>query len=501
MATVKKFKNGRVAPVVVIVGRPNVGKSTLYNRLTNTRDALVSDLPGLTRDRREGETTVFDRPVAIVDTAGLEEANRGSISARMRKQTELAVAEADLILFVIDARAGVTPVDLEFARFARNSGSPIILVANKCEGRKGDEGFYDAFGMGFGDPIPISAEHGEGLSDLEAALGEALGFKPPPRQDKKGRKRAAIEDELAETEAAKISDEDAALAEAAAAADADLDEDAEIPLAARTIRLAIVGRPNAGKSTLVNTLLGEDRMITGPEPGLTRDSVASDLEWKGRKIKLFDTAGLRKKAKVHELAEKLSTSDTVRALRFADVVVVVVDVEQPFEHQDLTIAQLATDEGRAIVLAVNKWDLVENKQAKLKQLHDMLGDRLSQVLGVAMVPISALGDKNLDKLMAAVITAYDTWNKRVSTSALNRWLGDAVGRHSPPASSGRRIKIRYMTQASARPPTFIAFCSKPEDVPKSYVRYLVNSLRESFKLPGVPIRFNLRRSDNPFADK
>ncbi len=484
----KPTKKPGVPPVVVIVGRPNVGKSTLYNRLTNTRDALVSDLPGLTRDRREGEMTVFDRPAVIIDTAGLEDAHKGSIQARMRQQTELAVKDADAIVFVIDARAGVTPVDTEFARFARNSGKPVILAANKCEGRKGDAGMLDAYEMGFGDPIPISAEHGEGLSDLEAAMAGVFGYAAPPRMDRKGR-RQRIDDaaEIAEAAVEGVTPE--------------FDADAPIPLEERTIRLAIVGRPNAGKSTLVNALLGEDRMITGPEPGLTRDSVASDLDWKGRQIKLYDTAGLRKKAKVHELAEKLSTSDTVRALRFAEVVVLVVDVGQPFEHQDLTIAQLATDEGRALVLAVNKWDLVENKQAKLKELHDMLGDRLSQVAGVQMIPISALGDKNLDKLMAAVIAAHDIWNKRISTSALNRWLIDAVAKHSPPASSGRRIKLRYITQASARPPTFVAFCSKPENVPQSYVRYLVNSLREAFKMPGVPIRFNLRASENPFADK
>ena len=486
-ARLKKPRKKGALPVVVIVGRPNVGKSTLYNRLTNTRDALVSDLPGLTRDRREGLMTVFDRPLTIIDTAGLEDAHRSSIQARMREQTELAVSAADLIVFVIDARAGVTPVDTEFARFARNSGKPVILAANKCEGRKGDAGLYDAYEMGFGDPVPISAEQGEGLSDLEAAMAGVFGYKAPPRQDKQGRRKRI--------------DDEAEAAEAQLAAQPAFDADAPIPAEERTIRLAIVGRPNAGKSTLVNALLGEDRMITGPEPGLTRDSVASDLEWQGRHIKIYDTAGLRKKAKVHELAEKLSTSDTVRALRFAEVVVLVVDVDQPFEHQDLTIAQLATDEGRALVLAVNKWDLVENKQAKLKQLHDMLGDRLSQVAGVQMIPISALGDKNLDKLMAAVIAAHDIWNKRVSTSALNRWLIDAVQKHSPPASSGRRIKIRYITQASSRPPTFVAFCSKPENVPQSYVRYLVNSLREAFKMPGVPIRFNLRASENPFADK
>jgi GTPase len=495
-------------PVVVIVGRPNVGKSTLFNRLTNTRDALVSDLPGLTRDRREGDSTIFDKPVLIVDTAGLEDAAKGSIEARMRAQTEVAVAGADLIVFVIDARAGVTPVDTDFARVARNSGKPVILVANKCEGRRGDAGFYDAFEMGFGDPVAISAEHGEGLSDLEAAMAEGLSIAAPLRPTRGHGKRrdARVELEIAaEQEAARVAALEAPapygdVGEGEELPDGD-NEPAEPDPKTRTIKVAIVGRPNAGKSTLVNALLGEDRMITGPEPGLTRDAVSSDLVWKGRKIQLFDTAGLRKRARIHATAEKLSASDTVRALRFAEVVVLLVDVSAPFEHQDLTIAELATDEGRALVLAVNKWDTVENKQAKLKELHDMLGDRLSQVQGVTMVPISALGDKGLDKLMAAVIAAHDIWNKRITTNQLNRWLIEAVGRHAPPAASGRRIKIRYMTQASIRPPTFVAFCSKPEDVPKSYVRYLTNGLREAFKMPGVPIRFNLRRSDNPFSTR
>ena len=478
-------------PTIAIVGRPNVGKSTLYNRLTNSRDALVSDLPGLTRDRREGEIDIFDHKVLLIDTAGLEDAAKGSISARMRAQTEAAVKKADLVLFVIDAIAGVTPVDTDFARFVRQTGCKVLLVANKCEGRASDAGFYDAFEMGFGEPVPISAEHGEGLLDLDVAIAAALKIPaPPPREKKRSRRDRIAEDEAA-PERELVEGEDAFV---------DTAPDAETPLEQRTIRIAVLGRPNAGKSTLVNALLGEERMITGPEPGLTRDSIASDFTWKGRKITITDTAGLRKKAKVHERAEKLSTSDSVRALRNCDLVVLVVDAAAPFEHQDLTIAEMATEEGRAIVLAVNKWDTVEDKQAKLKHLNEMMESSLSQVAGVTLIPLSALSEKGLDKLMGAVITTYDTWNKRISTSALNRWLGDAISQHAPPASSGRRIKLRYMTQASARPPTFIAFCSKPEDVPKSYVRYLVNNLRSTFKLPGVPIRFNLRKSDNPFAN-
>ncbi len=447
-------------PVIAIIGRPNVGKSTLFNRLTGKRSALVSDMPGLTRDRREGEADLAGNPVTLVDTAGLEEAKRGSIAERMRQQTEAALAQADLVLFLLDARAGITPDDKVFAKLVRASGRPVIAVANKCEGRAGEEGFYDAYEFGFGEPVAISAEHGEGLADLVTDMLGALGLKPWPEGTQK--------------------DED--------------DDHTKRP-----IRVAIVGRPNAGKSTLVNALLGEERMITGPEPGLTRDAVSSDLEWAGRKIRLFDTAGLRRKAKVTEAAEKLGASDAIRAIRFAEVVVVLLDAERPLEHQDLTIADLVTEEGRALVLAINKWDIVENKQAMLKDLRTDLVTRLAQVPGVALVPLSALSGRGVDKLAAAVLAAYDGWNRRISTSDLNRWLQEAVGRHAPPAVSGKRIKIRYMTQPSARPPTFVAFCSRAEALPKSYLRYLANSLREAFDLPGVPLRFNLRKGDNPFA--
>lgn len=444
-------------PVIAIIGRPNVGKSTLFNRLTGKRSALVSDVPGLTRDRREEEADLAGHPVTIVDTAGLEQAKRGSIAERMRQQSEAAVAAADLILFVIDAREGITPDDKSFSRLVRASGRPVVLVANKSEGRAGEEGFYAAFELGFGEPVAISAEHGEGLADLLTEMMAALGLKEAREAD------------------------------------------AEVPATARPIRVAIVGRPNAGKSTLVNAILGEERMITGPEPGLTRDSVPSDVEWSGRKIRLFDTAGLRRKAKITETAEKLSASDAIRAIRFAEVVVLLIDAERPFEHQDLTIGDLVTEEGRALVVAVNKWDLVEDKQRKLKQLRETLSERLSQAPGVALVPLSALSGRGVDKLAKAVLEAYDTWNRRVSTPDLNRWLAEALGRHAPPAVSGRRIKIRYITQPSTRPPTFIAFCSRPEELPKSYLRYLTNSLREAFDLPGVPLRINLRKGDNPFA--
>ena len=444
-------------PVIAIIGRPNVGKSTLFNRLTGKRTALVSDMPGLTRDRREGEADLGGHPVTIVDTAGLEQAKRGSIAERMRQQSEAAIGTADLILFVVDARDGVTPDDKSFARIVRASGRPVILVANKSEGRAAEAGFYAAFELGFGEPTAISAEHGEGLGDLIVEMLSALGLK--------------------ETAASAV----------------------EESATARPIRVAIVGRPNAGKSTLVNAFLGEDRMITGPEPGLTRDSVPSDLEWSGRKVRLFDTAGLRRKAKINELAEKLSASDAIRAIRFAEVVVLLIDAERPFEHQDLTIGDLVTEEGRALVVAVNKWDLVEDKQKKLKELRETLAERLAQVAGVTLVPISALSGRGIDRLSKAVLEAYDTWNRRVPTPDLNRWLQEALARHAPPAVSGRRIKIRYITQPSTRPPTFVAFCSRADDLPKSYLRYLTNSLREAFKLPGVPLRLNLRKGDNPYA--
>ncbi len=456
-------------PTIAIVGRPNVGKSTLFNRLTAKRAALVSDMPGLTRDRREGEAEIAGHAVTLVDTAGLEESAPGSIAARMRVQSETAITRADLVLFVLDARDGVVPADAAFARVVRQSGRPVILVANKCEGRAGAEGFYDAYQLGLGEPIAISAEHGESLGDLVEAVLAALGLKPL-------RKRK---------------NED----------DGEPEESLEASAKDRPIRLAIVGRPNSGKSTLVNALLGEERMITGPEPGLTRDAVATDFVWGNRSVRLFDTAGLRRKARVSELSEKLAASDAVRAIRFAEVVVLLVDAEHPFEKQDLTIGDLVADEGRALVIAVNKWDLVSDKQKKLKELREFIEDRLAQVAGISVVAISAIADLGLDRLMSEVFRSYEIWNRRVPTPHLNRWLAEALERHAPPASKGRRVKIRFMTQASARPPTFVAFCARPEALPQAYLRYLTNSLRQAFDLPGVPIRIKLRKGDNPFAPK
>jgi GTP-binding protein len=451
-------------PVIAIVGRPNVGKSTLFNRLTARRTALVSDMPGLTRDRREGEAVLDGHSVTLIDTAGLEEAPPASIAGRMRAQSETAIGKADLVLFVLDSRDGVMPVDSAFARLVREWGRPVVLVANKSEGRAGAEGFYEAFQLGLGEPVAISAEHGEGIGELVATMLAALGLKPVVKRKGKEGDDAGVEPDEA----------------------------------ARPIRVAIVGRPNSGKSTLVNALLGEERMITGPEPGLTRDAVATDFVWNGRPVRLYDTAGLRRKARITELAEKLSASDTVRAIRFAEVVVLLLDVERGLEHQDLTIADLVEQEGRAMVVAVNKWDLVAEKQRTLKELRETLGERLAQVSGVPLVTLSALSARGLDRLEQTVFAAYERWNRRVPTSALNRWLAEATERHTPPAARGRRVKLRFMTQPSARPPTFVAFCSQPQALPKAYLRYLTNSLRETFDLPGVPIRFKLRKGENPY---
>jgi GTP-binding protein len=461
------------SPVVAIIGRPNVGKSTLFNRLTGTRAALVSDLPGLTRDRREGTADLFGSNIRVIDTAGLEEARQGTIADRMRKQSEQAIAAADLVLFVIDSRAGITAADSAFAKIARQSGKPVVLVANKAEGRQGTEGVLDAFSLGLGAPIAISAEHGEGIGDLAADIVAALGLKTPPAAKK--RARGAEPDEGPAPEIV-----------------------TERP---KPIRVAIVGRPNAGKSTLVNALIGEERMITGPEPGLTRDSIASDFDYKGHAIRIFDTAGLRRKAKITETAEKLSASDAVRAIRFAEVVVLLVDVERPFEHQDLTIGHRVTEEGRALVIAVNKWDLVAEKQKTLRALKTTVAESLAQVPDVPLVPISARSEGGLDQLMSAIIKTHEIWNRRVPTPQLNRWLEEALARHSPPAAHGKRIKIRYVTQPSTRPPTFVAFCQRADALPQSYVKYLTNSLRQAFDLPGVPIRFNLKKGENPFAKR
>ena len=444
---------------VAIVGRPNVGKSTLFNRLAGKRLALVDDQPGLTRDRREAEATVGSCDVTLIDTAGLEPGDEG-LTPRMRQQTAAAIEQADLVIFLIDARAGVVAADEIFADLVRHSGKKVVVAANKSEGRAAEPGLYEAYSLGLGEPLPISAEHGLGIGELTKAIEQAC----------KG--QGIVAPVMAEDE----------------------DEGAEHPL-----RIAIVGRPNVGKSTLVNALLGEERMITGPEAGITRDAIASELECNGRSLRLFDTAGLRRKMRIEGRAEELSVGDALKAVRFAEVVVLLLDAEHPFEKQDLQIADLIAEEGRALVIAINKWDLVRDPQKRLRELREECQRLLPQVKGVSLVPVSALSGTGLDKLMRAILAADELWNRRLPTHALNQWLQDAVDAHSPPAVSGRRIKLRYITQANARPPTFVLFCSRPKALPDSYSRYLVNSLRDSFDMPGVPIRLNLRKGANPYA--
>ena len=448
---------------VALIGRPNVGKSTLFNRLVGRRIALVDDQPGVTRDRRRGEARLGDLVFDVVDTAGLAEAASASLDGRMQTQTEQAIAEADLALFIVDAKSGLTPLDESFAALLRKKAKSVVVVANKTEGRGGDTGALEAFALGWGEPVLISAEHGLGLGELHDAI--------------------AVE-----------------IAAAGAVADGGGEDDAQ-PGDDGVLKVAIVGRPNVGKSTLVNRLVGEERVLTGPEAGITRDAIAVDWEWSGRRFRLIDTAGLRRRARVQDKIEKLSVGETLRAIRFAELVIVLIDATQPFEKQDLQIAELVADEGRAPVLAINKWDLVNDKRAELARLRDEATRLLPQLRGVALVPISATSGGGIDKLMAAVTEADENWNRRIGTSELNRWLEQAVAEHSPPAVSGRRIRLRYMTQPKSRPPTFVAFCSRPEALPEAYRRYLVNGIRESFGLTGVPIRLMLRKGDNPYAKR
>jgi len=457
---------------LAIVGRPNVGKSTLFNRLVGQRIALVDDRPGVTRDRREGDASLGDLAFTIIDTAGLEDSREGSLESRMRAQTEEAIRLADAILFMVDARIGLTPDDQTFAEMVRKSGKPVILAANKSEGKVGMAGAYEAFSLGLGDPVPLSAEHGEGLNELYEALAALM---PPPVHDD--------EPEDDEDDSIPAGDQEAP------------PEDLSKP-----IPVAIVGRPNAGKSTLVNALIGEDRLLTGPEAGITRDAIAVDWEWGGRKFRLVDTAGLRKRARIEDKLEKLSVADALRAIRFAEVVVVCMDAEKPFEDQDLRIADLAAKEGRAVVLAFTKWDLVPHKGGKAAKLREEADHWLPQIKGCPVVANSAATGQGLDRVMQAIVDARVPWQKRISTNTLVRWLQETVDHHPPPAVSGRRIKLRYMTQAKVRPPTFVTFCSRPEALPESYLRYLVNGLRESFDLQGTPIRFHLKKTDNPYAE-
>jgi GTP-binding protein len=464
---------------VAIVGRPNVGKSTLFNRLVGKKLALVDDTPGVTRDRREGEARLGDLTFTIIDTAGLEEANDDSLEARMRRQTDAAIADADVCLLLMDARAGVTPLDKRFAQILRKFPTPVILAANKCEGGAGQAGRLEAYELGLGAPIPLSAEHGEGLSALYDFL--------QPFADAADARDAQIAREEAEADSDYEGPFDP---------DAPWEPDLEAPL-----RIAVVGRPNVGKSTLVNLLLGEDRMMTGPEAGITRDAIGIEWLWNGRRVKLWDTAGMRRRARVTQKLEKLSVADTLRAIRFAEVVAITLDASIPFERQDLHIADLVEREGRGMIIVVNKWDTVENPQEKLRELKLELERLLPQVRGLPIVTLSALTGRGTDKLMPAIDRVHRLWNSRVSTAKLNRWLEDAISRHPPPAAKGRAINLKYMAQVKSRPPTFAVFSSRAEEVPTAYKRYLVNALRESFDIPAVPIRLFMRARKNPFADK
>ena len=449
-----------MAFTIALIGRPNVGKSTLFNRLVGQKLALVDDAPGVTRDRREGRAKLGDLDFTVIDTAGLDEGARGSLASRMREQTEMAIASSDALLFMVDARAGVIPQDRVFADLARKSGKPVIVVANKSEGRQGEAGVNEAFALGLGEPVAMSAEHGEGIGELYEAL-------------------RAI---------------------APASVDEQMDEDAQ-PAATHPIRVAVVGRPNAGKSTLINRLLGQERLLTSPEAGTTRDAIAVDIDWKGKKFRLFDTAGLRRRSRVEEKLEKLSVADALRAVRFAEVVVVLMDAQAKFEEQDLRIVDLAEREGRAVVIAISKWDLVERKAGAISVMREEADRLLPQVRGVPLVAVSGFTGDGIDRLMQAVEQAYETWNRRVPTSALNRWFEQALQQNPPPAVSGRRLKLNYVTQPKARPPSFVIFCSRADAVPESYKRYLVNSMRDEFDLPGTPVRITLREKSNPFAHK
>jgi GTP-binding protein len=447
---------------VAIIGRPNVGKSTLFNRLVGRRLALVDDRPGVTRDRREGEANLGDLQFTAIDTAGLEDAAAASLAGRMLEQTKAALEQADAVLFLIDARSGPLPADRAFADLVRRSGKPAIIVANKAEGKSGQTGILEAYELGLGEAVPISAEHGEGLADLYDALRAALP-------------------EATEQPAQEQSDPTEA--------------------GDRPIRVAVVGRPNSGKSTLVNHLLGQERLLTGPEAGITRDAIAVDLDWRGQTFRLYDTAGMRRRPKVQEKLEKLSVADAINAIRFADVVVLLTEADRPFEEQDLRIADLVEREGRALVIGISKWDAADRQAVVLSKLREQADRALPQVRGAPLIGVSGLTGEGLDRLMQAIVEIHAVWNRRVPTNELNRWLADVLAAHPPPAVAGRRIRLNYLTQPKSRPPTFVLFCARADAVPAAYRRYLVNALREAFELPGTPIRLMLREKANPYAGR
>ena len=462
---------------LAIVGRPNVGKSTLFNRLVGKRIALVDDQPGVTRDLREGDAKLGHLRFLAIDTAGLEEATDESLQGRMRKLTESAIALADVCLFVIDARVGVTSLDHFFADILRKKAKHVILAANKSEGRLADPGFLDSFSLGLGEPLRISAEHGEGMADL---LSELV-----PLQ-----KKLFQEGSYASPEVDIDNEED------------DLSE-YRLPTKERPLQVAVIGRPNSGKSTLINKIIGEERLLTGPEAGITRDAISIQLDWQGIPMRVFDTAGMRKKAKINDKIEKLSVGDGLRAIKFAEVVVVLLDAAIPFEQQDLRIAGLAEREGRSIVVAVNKWDVEKNKQEKLRNMREAFQRLLPELRGAPLVTVSAKNGRGIDRLNSEIMKAHKIWNKRIATSPLNIWLSEMIAAHPPPAPNGKRIKLRYITQAKSRPPGFVVMCSNPSKLPTSYSRYLVNGLREAFDLPGTPIRLTMRSQadKNPFKNR
>ena len=463
--------------IVAIIGRPNVGKSTLFNRLIGRRHAIVDDTPGVTRDRRQGEAKISDLQFTIFDTAGLESNGGTLLAERMRDQTEVAVQEADIVILMVDAKIGITPDDMDLCRWLRRKKSDIILVANKCESNASEGGILEAFNLGLGEPVVISAEHGLGMANLYLALRS--------KEQKLIEKYKSVPPH-AETQPDidKVSED---------LDNFSVEKDSEI------LRLAIVGRPNVGKSTLINALLGQNRVLTGPEAGITRDSIQIEWHWEKKTLHLFDTAGLRRKSRISNRLEKASGDDTWRAIRFAHVVVLVVDASMMLERQDLNIARLVIEEGRSLLIAVNKWDLIRDKSKAVKELERRVKISLPQVKDIPYVPISALEKTNLDILIEKSFTVYDVWNQRVPTAKLNRWFEAVVQRHPPPLVQGRRLKLRYITQIKTRPPSFLCFCNQPDQVPESYKRYVVNELRKHFMLPGVPIRLLMKTSQNPFA--